>query len=410
MIRLGALMSPDLVEDVVRELEHRAVLVIDLGAHSAALTSKHFDGLDAVVVELADTVLERDLRALTAVPVAGIPVSPLSENIASRYGIDRVLSGQADLEDFVGRLVEVEAPLQTTRGRIIAVWGPGGAPGRTTVALATAALPASRGRRTVLIDADTYAPSIAPLVGLTPAQPGVVSACRVARVDGVDSGALMAVSETYRRGGISFDVLTGLRNPAQFSDCPALAWSTVLTTLKGAGYLVVVDVGSPLQHFNHEVVGGPVRNAMAMATLEVADNVIVVARAEPLSLLRLSRSWPRVQGLSPTADVHTVFSALPAHSERELEESTQALWQFTGQEWAASIAYDRTLRHGSLDAEVVIASALTGVMSQGLGGVMETIEPGLGLLTPPRSSTPARGTSTAVRGLRWFRDSSKRLP
>ncbi|HAN70940.1 MAG TPA: hypothetical protein DCQ36_05050, partial [Actinobacteria bacterium] len=51
-------------------------------------------------------------------------------------------------------------------GRLVAVWGPMGAPGRTTIAVGIAEALAERGARVCLIDADTYAPSVALALGL----------------------------------------------------------------------------------------------------------------------------------------------------------------------------------------------------------------------------------------------------
>ena len=73
------------------------------------------------------------------------------------------------------------------RGRrppVIAVWGPTGAPGRTTVALNLAAELALR-RPTLLVDLDTYGASIAQALGLLDEAPGVAAAARAA-----DQGAL----------------------------------------------------------------------------------------------------------------------------------------------------------------------------------------------------------------------------
>lgn len=105
--------------------------------------------------------------------------------------------------------------------------------------------------------------------------------------------------------------------------------------------------GAPIEQFPHEVVGGPVRNAVAMATLQAADTVVAVARAEELSILRLSRSWPRYRELSPDSVVHSVLNGHPPQSRDALDESAHALWQFTGHDHVISIPHDRTLSHST---------------------------------------------------------------
>src|SRR5690606_7661228 len=62
------------------------------------------------------------------------------------------------------------------RGTVVVVWGPHGAPGRTSLAIALAAEFAAAGLRTVLADADTHAASVAPSLGLLDEAPGFAAA------------------------------------------------------------------------------------------------------------------------------------------------------------------------------------------------------------------------------------------
>ena len=65
-------------------------------------------------------------------------------------------------------------------GRVLAVWGPAGAPGRTTVAVAVAAELAARGRRTTLVDADPYGGAVAQQLGILDEVSGLLAAARLA--------------------------------------------------------------------------------------------------------------------------------------------------------------------------------------------------------------------------------------
>src|SRR3954447_4820088 len=51
-------------------------------------------------------------------------------------------------------------------GRVVAVWGPTGAPGRSTVAVALASELAQLGVSALLVDADVYGGVVAQLLGL----------------------------------------------------------------------------------------------------------------------------------------------------------------------------------------------------------------------------------------------------
>lgn len=410
MTRIGALMSPGLVTELMSALDGLAVSVVNLGPTASGVAQHQLDDVQGVVVELSEGVLDCDTPTVFGSPTAGIPVNSRSEDIARDYGIELVLGGPEDLERFVGSLIRPEPTAGLAPGRIIAVWGPPGAPGRTTIALAAAWALASRGQRVVLIDGDTYAPALAPALGLTPSQPGVIAASRMARLDGCDATALMATTIPYTHDGVSCAVMTGLRSPAQFADCPGTVWPRVLTTLTEAGYLVVIDVAAPLEHFPHEVVGGPVRNALTMATLESADVVLAVARATPLSILRLSRSWPRFRELAPAAGVEVVLNALPTHSEKVLEESTHALWQFTGIDRVLPISHDRTLvQPRDSGAEALSASARRGALASALAPWADAIAPRHRVAPAkdtPGSPGPAPGLAAITR---WFMRPGKRL-
>ena len=71
-------------------------------------------------------------------------------------------------------------PRSTDEHRIVAVWGPGGAPGRTTVAVSVAAELRAAGTRTVLVDADPYGGGVAQQLGILDEVSGLLSAVRLA--------------------------------------------------------------------------------------------------------------------------------------------------------------------------------------------------------------------------------------
>ena len=71
-------------------------------------------------------------------------------------------------------------PGTAAKGRIIAVWGPAGAPGRTLVAANIAGELAAEGQSVLLVDADSYGASVAALLGLLDEAAGLAQACRLA--------------------------------------------------------------------------------------------------------------------------------------------------------------------------------------------------------------------------------------
>ena len=94
--------------------------------------------------------------------------------------------------------------------RLVAVWGPAGAPGRTVIAVNLAAESALLGRRVLLVDADTYAASVAASLGMLDEAAGLAQACRLADQGRLDAVGLRRCATAVSVAGASVDVLTGL--------------------------------------------------------------------------------------------------------------------------------------------------------------------------------------------------------
>lgn len=353
-------MSYDLAESLRESLETTGVLLSHLGPSFAVMKPRGAQTLQGLLCELSDEALagyaDRE-PAVLSLPCAGLPVVTHADDLASEAGIGTVIRGPEDLAQWISSLDPGSvAPSASSAGHIIAIWGPAGSPGRSTIALCLAATLAVRGERVILVDGDSYAPSLAPLLGLHPAQSGVVSLSRHARIDNPDATALEACGVHCQLGSQSFSVITGLSSPSQYVDCGALPWSNALTTLRAAGHTLVVDVAAPLLQLPGETIGGPMRNALTLATLEVADRVIVVANPIPLSILRLSRDWPRLRELAPVAALDVLLNKVPANSQGSIDDSLHALWQFTGRDEAIILPHDRTWS-GSSDTVNALLSA-----------------------------------------------------
>lgn len=71
-------------------------------------------------------------------------------------------------------------PAVAGTGKIVAVWGPAGSPGRTLVAVNIAGELAAAGKSVLLVDADSYGASVAAVLGLLDEAAGLAQACRLA--------------------------------------------------------------------------------------------------------------------------------------------------------------------------------------------------------------------------------------
>ena len=100
-------------------------------------------------------------------------------------------------------------------GRVVAVWGPTGAPGRTTVAIELAAALTRRGHDTLLIDADTVGPSIAQHLGLIDDTSGFAAAVRSAARGRLDPVGLAGLAVSVPSGP---RVLVGLPSADRWTE------------------------------------------------------------------------------------------------------------------------------------------------------------------------------------------------
>ena len=201
---MAGLTVSSLVIAVERRLEARLLPALGLAGHRALA---RVGGADEVLQCLAEhrpdaVLVQSTRRQLTAALIAecdrrGIRIvafaaSDVERRHAAMLGLYEVLDAEADWAEVealiagIGlderrRVRETERPAAS----VIAVWGPAGAPGRTTLAIEVAAEIAARGHRVALLDADTYGGQVAPALGMLDEAPGFAAACRLAANDGL---------------------------------------------------------------------------------------------------------------------------------------------------------------------------------------------------------------------------------
>jgi MinD-like ATPase involved in chromosome partitioning or flagellar assembly len=255
---------------------------------------------DAVVLEVRRDSLTTDVVVLcdrAGTRILPLCQTPADERLSAAFGLEAPLP--LDIEAW--RVAEPlalapkpsMAPLASEdrpQPRIIAVWGPAGAPGRSTIAIELAVELARGGRQVGLVDADTHAPSIALTLGLADEGPGFAAACRQAEFGTLDVRELTRVSTPLGRSGVH--VLTGLNRPSRWPELSESRVTAALAVCRDWADYIVVDVAAPLER-DEEIVSdldGPRRNAATLATLRAADLVVAVAGADPLGVSRFLRA------------------------------------------------------------------------------------------------------------------------
>ena len=274
-------------------------------------------------------------------------------------------------------------------GRVVAVWGPAGAPGRTSVSVAIADEAARSGLAVLLVDADTWAPSVSVVLGLVDDGAGIASACRRALGGGLDVDSLAALCREVRPG---FLVLPGLPRAGRWTEVRGAALTDVLLVARSLVDLVVVDCGFSLEADEELVFDteAPRRNAAAFSALEGADVVVAVGSADPVGLVRIVGGLSDLTDAVPGADVRVVATRLRESlvGRRGRASVAEALHRHAGVQHVWCIpddraAYDAALRGGSTLAEVASASPAR----LALRGLALELARDLGLTARPATSS-----------------------
>lgn len=372
------------------EIARRCVDLVDLlavagaGLAEAALVDVALRRLDSAAVERLTT---QGVAVIGVIP-AGVPAD--EERLAS-LGIDFVLPGDADLavaisvvdaaiveltsggrqdrgvadpsfasrwlpgrsahstddepraSDVTGMERATDGPVggAVRSGRIVAVWGPTGAPGRTTLAVTLADELARLNQSVMLIDADVYGGVIASSFGLLDESPGLAAACRQAQSRRLDRVALAQISWQVNP---QLRLLTGIQRADRWPELRVNAIEQVLSTARTLADVVVVDLGFNLET-DEELsfdTAAPRRNGATLTVLDNADLVLAVGSADPVGVQRLVRGLADLSDAGVKSSPWVVMnrvrkSAVPGDTGAELE---QALHRFSAVVPQAKLPYD----------------------------------------------------------------------
>ncbi|HVF05944.1 MAG TPA: chromosome partitioning protein [Frankiaceae bacterium] len=326
------------------QVVRRCVDLADLLATAAAGTVR------AVVLDADLRRLDRD--ALSRLAVCGVAVVGLAgDDEAERrlrgLGVLHVAPANAPAGAIAGTVVDAVAsvtlgvPLpppetappppapDTAPGPVVAVWGPTGAPGRTTLAVNLAVELAGLGEPTVLVDADVYGGCVAQALGLLDEAPGLAAATRLANNGLLDATALAGVAIDLTG---TLRVLTGISRAERWPELRPAAVENVLDRCRATAAFTVVDCA-----FCVEDDLDARRNAATLAILAAADTVLAVGSADPVSLQRLVRALGDL-GRDATVVVNRLRpGVIPGDPKAEI---TEALRRYAGVTPSAFLPFD----------------------------------------------------------------------
>ena len=345
------------------------------GTAQAALLSAELRRLDAEtvarltaagvavvgLVEPGDDTAAGRLRQLGIGYVLAADSDPGLIARALREAVSGASAPGRDVADPRGALPAPREPARTAAdrpgaGRVVAVWGPTGAPGRTTVAVGLADEAARLGTATLLVDADVYGGVVAQALGLLDESPGLAGAARLAASGDLDDAALARLSWSVRP---HLSVLTGLARADRWPELRPRAVTAVLDRARRSAGTVVVDCSFCLEQ-DEELsfdTAAPRRNGATLAVLEAADAVLCVSGADPVAVQRTIRALGELADVLPSVEPVVVVNQVrrgpvAGRPEREIAE---ALHRFTGREVRAFLPADRTATDAALGAGRTLA-------------------------------------------------------
>lgn len=241
--------------------------------------------------------------------------------------------GEAGL-DAVGAEVGTREP-----GRVIAVWGPGGAPGRSTVAMGLADRVVESGRSAILVDADVYGGVLANAFGLLDESAGLAGACRLAANGRLGPPALATLCWQVQERLL---LLSGIARADRWPELRPSAIPTVLRSAAALADVVIVDCAAVLE-MDEEITFdtlAPRRNGATVAVLQAADVVVAVGSGDPSGMERLARGYVDLVAVADGIDLRLVINRVRpgAASAPELREAAA---RFCGVEPVAYLPEDR---------------------------------------------------------------------
>lgn len=360
------------------------------GTARVAVVSPHLSGLDA------DAVAQLGRHGTGVLAISG-GREPEHARLR-RVGVATVLP--AVDESFVAALRELavasdrprpdhveELPAavqeQSCPGKAVAVWGPHGAPGRTTVAVGVAAALAKRGVSTFLLDTDPYGGAVAQHLGITDEVSGLLAAARAANAGLLDARRLAGFA---RQVDPRLRVLTGLPRPDRWREIRPTGAEELVARAATVEPVVVVDAGPGLEAGDDPSVS---RDALVTATVTAADVVVAVAAADPVGLARAARALVDLSEVRPGGAAYVVVNRWRTGlgwSRDEVEDLVHRLAPTAG---VVLLPEDRAGADRALMAGRAPTECRESALSRGLADLAEDIG---GAVADPRRSPRRRRT------------------
>jgi MinD-like ATPase involved in chromosome partitioning or flagellar assembly len=295
---------PDLVSMAATGQADAALVALPLPGLDADVVAR-LSGLDVTVVGVCDRADDADRATLERIGAQAV-LDP--DDLSGLPAVvDRLRREPSDVDRRAAHRAADRLDVGLRVGRLLAVWGPVGSPGRSTVALGLASEVTRLRLGSLIVDADVYGGAVAQLLGLLDESSGLLAACRAANVGALSTDLLARHTRQLESGT---RVLTGLPRADRWTEVRPVLLRAVLDAARTLADVTIVDCGFSLER-DEDIVydtGAPRRNGATLEALSRADTIVVVGTADPVGLGRLIRGIDELSGTIPGVSPYVVVN------------------------------------------------------------------------------------------------------
>lgn len=180
---------------------------------------------------------------------------------------------------------QLELPVATASTKNILCWGSSGS-GKTSLAVNLGFELANHGWRVCLIDADTYHPAVAAVLGMTQSNGGLAAVLRMIRQGRFDQVEFERLVEKVSFAQQDISVITGVLSLSRWSEIDPQALLGLVEALSEKFDFLIWDVASYSQTGLLCAESGRERNQATAFLLSQADLVLATFLADPVGLNR----------------------------------------------------------------------------------------------------------------------------
>lgn len=215
---------------------------------------------------------------------------------------------------------------------VIAVWGPAGSPGKSTVASNLATEIALAGEKVLLIDLDTLAPSLAIALGLVDTPAGLSACLRLAEQNRLSVDEFNRLTLTISLGRNELKFMPGLSSPHRWPEVTPERLEKLFQDLHSVVDHVVLDLPQAttfrtnLFHPSNMTGSEVNRDQLLKSVLSKAAKVVLVSGSDPVAAQRFLIAKEYLDSLPEAIDPLVAVNrfrtgALGNSAKAELEET-----------------------------------------------------------------------------------------